>query len=80
MLFSDILFEANDKSLVDSSWIVQIKYSYPWNLKIAYMKTNTGAVYKISGIPMSVFTQWRKSPSKGSFFHMHIKPNYLITR
>lgn len=79
MLFSDILFEA-DKSLVDSSWIVQLKYGYPWNLQIAYMKTNTGAVYKISGIPMSVFKQWKSANSIGNFFHTHIKRNYLITR
>jgi hypothetical protein len=73
--------EAVDKSYVtDSTWIVRLKYEYPWSKKTAIMTTNVGYTYKISGIPLAVFTKWRYSNSKGEFFHSKIKNTYLVTR
>ncbi len=79
MLLNDILFEA-DNSAVDSTWITNLKYGYPWNLKICYMKTNTGARYTVHNISIQTFTKWKKAESKGAFFHKFIKNSHLVTR
>lgn len=80
MRFSNI-YEAKDKSYVtDSTWIVRLKYEYPWDKKTAIMTTNVGYTYKITGIPLSVFTKWRYSDSKGEYFHAKIKNSYNVTR
>ena len=70
------LFEAR----VESSWIDDLTYAYPWNLKTVLMTTVAGYKYRILNVPQNVLTKWRKSDSKGRFFHLYIKGKYRITR
>lgn len=70
------LFEAP----VDSSWVKDLTYAYPWNLKTVIMTTKVGYKYRILDVPQHVLAKWKKSPSKGQFFHQYIKHNYRVVR
>lgn len=70
------LFEAS----IDSTWITDLTYAYPWNLKTVLMTTAAGYKYRILDVPQHVLTKWKKSPSKGQFFHKYIKGQYRVVR
>jgi hypothetical protein len=65
---------------VNSSWVVDLAYAYPWNLKTVIMVTNAGVKYRILNVPQSVLAAWRKSNSKGQFFHQNIKNKYRVVK
>lgn len=65
-----------DEVKVMSSWIADLEY----DRGVTFMTLLSGRRYRILGIPEGVFRQWVNAPSKGKFWHSHIRGNYRTTR
>lgn len=69
------LKESADAS--DSKWILSITY-YSCDKKtgfvIFYIKPGKEYIYQ--AVPIELWEQWKKSPSKGNFYSKHIKGRY----
>jgi len=72
------LYEFTNEAPVQSSW--QADLSYNKEEQYIVMVTNKDARYKISNVPPQVYSNWRRSPSKGKYWHKFIKNNYEIER
>jgi hypothetical protein len=74
MRLSELLLEKP----VQSTWISNISHNRP--NKVLTMKLSNGKAFSIPGISRTTFEQWTRSPSKGQFFHQHIKGRYKVSR
>jgi hypothetical protein len=54
--------------------------SYDDETKVLTVEFNGGAEYEYSGVMPETFEAFRNSSSAGSFFHTHIKANYVARR
>jgi len=66
---------------VQSSWISNLTYNRPnkvitWRLN----QRNNHREYAIPFISRTMFDRWKAAPSKGQFYHKHIKGVYDIIR
>jgi uncharacterized protein YprB with RNaseH-like and TPR domain len=74
MKISEILKEKK----VESAWITDLTYNRP--NKTLTMRLSNGRTFSIPFITRAVFERWTKAPSKGRFFHQHIKDSYTVRR
>lgn len=63
---------------VESSHLAQIGYDLEKQLLQVQFKD--GATYESPNFPQAVFQQWITAPSKGKFYHQHIKNNYTLQK
>jgi len=49
---------------------------YEEETQTLYVQFSHGGTYSYSGVPSSVFEDFKMSQSKGTFFHTHIKNEY----
>ncbi|MEM7735375.1 MAG: KTSC domain-containing protein [Deinococcota bacterium] len=61
---------------VDSSNIASVGYEAN-TLEITF---NSGGTYQYKNVPESVFRELLDAPSKGKFFHQHIKNIYSFVK
>lgn len=66
-----------DEVGVMSSWIADLEYI---GENVVMMTLNNGRRYRILGISEGLFRQWVSAPSKGKFWHSHIRGNYRASR
>lgn len=67
-----LCYTVSDIHDTQSSFIRNIEYRN----NSLYLTFKTGATYCYYNVPETVYTQMLKSPSKGKFFHEHIKDQY----
>lgn len=67
-----------DEQPVLSSWIADITLQK--NERDVTMALGNGRRYKVASVGRSVFTAWVNSPSKGKFWHQHIKNRHRVLR
>ena len=72
------LYEFTTESPVQSSW--QADLSYDRANGDIIMVTNKNMRYRIHQVPFNVYRNWRRSPSKGKYWHKFVKNNYQIDR
>lgn len=65
------------RNRVTSTWIAGLDYDYRRN--VAIMKLSDGRAYDVNGIDARTYRSWVNAPSKGKFFHRHVRDNYSIT-
>ncbi len=70
------LAKKNTKNPVASTWIADLDYDHA--AKECTMRLSDGKNYRIQGMQPDVYYSWVKAPSKGKFFHQHIKDNYYV--
>lgn len=63
---------------VASTWITDLAYNR--KNKILTMTLNNGRQFAIEGISRQSFDRWKSSPSKGQYFHQHIRDHFPIKR
>ena len=63
---------------VESTWISNLTHNRP--NKVLTMRLSNGKTFSIPGISRTTFEQWTRTPSKGQFFHQHIKGRYKVNR
>ncbi len=61
-----------------STWISDLTHNRP--NKVLTMRLSNGKLYSIPGISRTMFERWSRAPSKGRFWHSHIKGVYRATR
>lgn len=59
------------EEMVESSWIEELEYDA--RRKDVIMTLNSGGIYRIKRVAPRLFKRWIASPSKGKFWHRHIK-------
>ena len=72
------LHEILNEVKVESSWISDVLYNRPKSLLTVVM--NRGKAYMVMGISRHMFDRWKAAPSKGKFWHEHIKGRYNVRR
>lgn len=45
-----------------------------------YIRFHSGGLYAYSGVPQSVYIDLMNAPSKGQYFHAHIRTSYPCHR
>ena len=55
------------------------KAFYQEDLSTLQIHFHNGSVYNYSGLPRPIFDAFLAAPSKGSFFHRHIRHHSLAT-
>ena len=77
------------EKVVDSSWIADVTYKRnkrdPEEKRDRSPKfsdvtitTRDGRKYTVKRVPYMLYVNWQKSPSKGQFWHQHIKDKYEV--
>jgi len=70
--------ESLNEVAVASTWITNLVYTR--KTKTLTMALNNGRRYAIKGISRQSFERWKDSPSKGKYFHQHIRNTFNIDR
>jgi KTSC domain len=63
---------------VASTWITDLTYTRP--TKTLTMTLNNGRRFAIQGISRQSFDRWKSAPSKGTYFHSHVRDRFPIKR
>lgn len=61
---------------VNSSWISEMEF----HNGTAFIKLQNGYMYAIHGMAKVTYNMWKKSPSKGKYWHNNIKDVYDMER
>ena len=66
-----------NRTRVESSNIASIGYDYPsQTLEVQF---HSGGIYQYPGVSAATYEAFMDAPSKGKYFHAHIKPHYEHT-
>lgn len=72
------ILEILKEKAVESAWITDLTYNRP--NKTLTMRLSNRRTFSIPNITRAMFEKWFKAPSKGHFFHQHIKDSYNVRR
>lgn len=72
------IYQILNEVKVMSSWISDVRYNR--KARLLTMILNNGRAYLIDGISRHMFDRWKSAPSKGRFWHSHIKNKYNVRR
>ena len=53
---------------------------YQASTQLLEVEFHSGGVYQYSGVPKSVYLDFMRAASKGTYFHNHIRDQYAFTR
>jgi hypothetical protein len=63
---------------VASTWITNLVYTRA--SKTLTMTLNNGRQFSIQGVSRQTFDRWKSAPSKGQYFHEHIRDRFPVKR